>query len=157
MLASRCKCNITRLVNNGRHFSTVSKIQLPKPVKLSSLTINGDDSLVPIIVIHGLFGSKHNWKGLARQINERTGRNVHAIDLRNHGDSPHTSPEEATYLAMAADIRLFIDDKNVDKIQVVGHSMGGRAAFQFSFLFVSIVILEFFEQLNCSTCSRLLA
>jgi pimeloyl-ACP methyl ester carboxylesterase len=36
---------------------------------------------------------------------------------------------------MASDILKFLDDKNLDKVQMVGHSMGGRAVFQFCFLF----------------------
>lgn len=112
-------------------------IELPEPLRLSSHKVVGKQGSLPnVLIFHGAFGSKHNWKGLTRQISELSGRTVHALDLRNHGDSPHSSPDDANYLGMASDIRLFLEEHQLEKVQLIGHSMGGRAAQQFSFLYV---------------------
>ena len=53
----------------------------------------------PLLVLHGLFGSSSNWRGVARQLGET--HTVHSVDLRNHGASPwadsmaYTDPEVA--------------------------------------------------------------
>lgn len=89
------------LINSCKHhwplstYSTRSNalnLELPSPVKLSSHKVEGTElaNEDPIIISHGLFGSKNNWRGLARRISEATKRTVYAVDLRNHGDSPHT-------------------------------------------------------------------
>ncbi|XP_015522304.1 protein ABHD11 [Neodiprion lecontei] len=78
----------------------------------------------PIIIIHGLFGSKNNWNSLSKVIHQRTSRKVIAVDARNHGDSPHSS--DSTYAAMVDDIVLLVKDLGIKKAVMVGHSMGGR-------------------------------
>ena len=40
----------------------------------------------PLVVLHGLFGSSGNWRGIAREL--AATHSVHCVDLRNHGASP---------------------------------------------------------------------
>lgn len=67
-------------------------------------------------------GSKRNWisicKALHRDMPERP---IYALDLRNHGSSPHALP--MTYEAMASDVRKFIEDKQLKNVALLGHSM----------------------------------
>lgn len=77
----------------------------------------------PVLIAHGLFGWKRNWAGIAKQLSET--HRVFAIDMRNHGDSPHAP--DMTYPDMAADMARFIEEKNLGAIPVIGHSMGGKA------------------------------
>ena len=56
----------------------------------------------PIVVLHGLFGSHTNWGSLSTTISRRSNRVVHAVDLRNHGRSPHMPT--MTYKEMADDV-----------------------------------------------------
>ncbi|MFN3294134.1 MAG: alpha/beta fold hydrolase, partial [Gemmobacter sp.] len=46
----------------------------------------GDHSGVPVLIVHGLFGSGRNWGAIARRL--AASRPVIAVDMRNHGDSP---------------------------------------------------------------------
>ncbi|KAL1926568.1 hypothetical protein VTP01DRAFT_5689 [Rhizomucor pusillus] len=78
----------------------------------------------PLLIAHGLFGSKQNWRSLGKALSSRLGRDVYALDLRNHGDSPHT--EEHTYEAMAGDVLNFISEHQLDNPVLIGHSMGGK-------------------------------
>jgi pimeloyl-ACP methyl ester carboxylesterase len=78
----------------------------------------------PLIILHGLFGSSDNWQTQAKKF--AVYFRVILVDLRNHGHSnwdPDTS-----YQAMASDIIELIRDLALEKIILVGHSMGGKVA-----------------------------
>ncbi|KNE60825.1 hypothetical protein AMAG_18695 [Allomyces macrogynus ATCC 38327] len=81
-----------------------------------------------IIVLHGIFGSKQNWTSLTKAMARATATDIYALDLRNHGDSPHHP--EMTYEAMARDVAHFVEREDLDRPLVVGHSMGGKVAMQ---------------------------
>jgi esterase len=80
----------------------------------------------PVLVIHGLFGSLSNLGGLAKALSEHY--SVYAVDLRNHGDSPHS--EDVGYPSLADDLVELMDDLDISQAALVGHSMGGKAAMQ---------------------------
>ncbi|GAB5524288.1 MAG: alpha/beta fold hydrolase [Roseivirga sp.] len=82
----------------------------------------------PLIILHGLFGSSDNWLTLGRRFAEDF--KVYMIDQRNHGQSFHS--DEFSYEAMAADLKQFIDSKNIEQPHVLGHSMGGKTAMTFA-------------------------
>ncbi len=77
-----------------------------------------------VVIAHGLFGSASNWQTIARNLENHFC--LWLVDLRNHGDSPHS--EEMTYSAMAEDLARFIDSHCEGQASLVGHSMGGKAA-----------------------------
>ncbi|TXT07335.1 hypothetical protein VHUM_03055 [Vanrija humicola] len=79
-----------------------------------------------MVVCHGLFGSKANWRGLATRLADTLGIPVHTLDLRNHGRSPHATPH--TSQAMAEDIAAFISSQTAQRVHLVGHSMGAKAS-----------------------------
>lgn len=85
--------------------------------------IYGDDAGPPLLIAHGLYGSARNWSTLAKRLGAR--RRVIIVDMRNHGDSPWSA--EAGYAAMAGDLAETIDDCG-GEADVLGHSMGGKAA-----------------------------
>ncbi|WOO80057.1 Abhydrolase domain-containing protein [Vanrija pseudolonga] len=78
-----------------------------------------------MVICHGLFGSKANWRGLATRFADNLGMTVYTLDLRNHGRSPHATPH--TSQAMAEDIAAFIGSQSASRIHLVGHSMGAKA------------------------------
>lgn len=79
----------------------------------------------PLIIVHGLFGSGRNWGAIARRWADR--REVWTVDQRNHGNSLW-SPTN-TYEDMAADLAEVIHAAG-GKVDMLGHSMGGKAAMQ---------------------------
>jgi pimeloyl-ACP methyl ester carboxylesterase len=74
-----------------------------------------------LVILHGLFGSKQNWRSLSRAFAQKLGIPVYALDLRNHGQSPHVETMKNT--AMAADVARFLRDHALDKVTLMGHSM----------------------------------
>ncbi|HSH43586.1 MAG TPA: alpha/beta fold hydrolase [Arenicellales bacterium] len=84
----------------------------------------GPDDEAPMVVLHGLFGSSVNWRGVAKKLSER--RRVLAMDMRNHGRS--FNDNEMTYSAMAADVVDTLEAEGIDRVSLLGHSMGGKTA-----------------------------
>lgn len=84
-----------------------------------------DQTGVPLVIVHGLFGTGRNWGVIARRLAEH--RPVVAVDMRNHGDSPWFPSQ--SYADMAADIAEVIRHLG-GSADVLGHSMGGKAAMQ---------------------------
>jgi esterase len=82
----------------------------------------------PLIVLHGLLGSLDNWQPLGRRFAAHF--KVFAVDLRNHGQSPHS--DDVSYEAMAADLDEFMQAHGLARAHLLGHSMGGKVAMQFA-------------------------
>lgn len=82
----------------------------------------------PLFILHGLFGSSDNWQTLGKRFAEHY--TVYFVDQRNHGHSPHS--DEFSYALMAADLLELVNDLNLEKINVIGHSMGGKTVIEFA-------------------------
>lgn len=89
----------------------------------------------PLVILHGLLGSKNNWNSMSKAIHRTTGRKVISVDARNHGDSRHAS--QHTYIHMAHDVMKLLKKLELSKVSILGHSMGGRTAMVLSLLCVS--------------------
>jgi pimeloyl-ACP methyl ester carboxylesterase len=85
----------------------------------------------PLLILHGLFGSSDNWQTLAKKF-ARDFR-VFTIDLRNHGRSLHH--EEFNYEVMMHDVVDFVEENGLDKVSLMGHSMGGKLSMNYALHF----------------------
>lgn len=83
-----------------------------------------------LIILHGLFGSHQNWRSVARRLSGQF--RVHTVDLRNHGASPHH--HEVNYPLMAEDLLSFMNQAGIERVHLLGHSLGGKVAMQFALL-----------------------
>ena len=84
-----------------------------------------------VMLLHGLLGSSDNWHPLALRL--AASFQVFALDLRNHGRSPHAL--EMDYSLMAGDVEEFLIEHRIANVMVIGHSMGGKTAMQFALQF----------------------
>lgn len=76
-----------------------------------------------VVIVHGLYGSARNWGMIAKRLSDT--RHVVAVDMRNHGASPWY--ETHSYADQANDLAGVIEGLE-GPYDVVGHSMGGKAA-----------------------------
>lgn len=90
---------------------------------LNVQSIGTDTAQPPLLIAHGLFGSGRNWGVIAKRLS--SDRRVLTVDMRNHGDSFHA--ESHSYPDMADDLADVIGTEG-GTADVVGHSMGGKAA-----------------------------
>lgn len=88
-----------------------------------------------LLFIHGLFGDMNNLGMIARAFSERY--NILRVDLRNHGQSFRS--DEMNYDVMAQDILTLIQYLELDKVILIGHSMGGKTAMKFAALYPTLV------------------
>lgn len=77
-----------------------------------------------VVLLHGLFGAARNFGAIQRALAPRF--HVIALDMRNHGSSPHGS--DMRYPTQAADVLETLDTLGAAPAAVIGHSMGGKAA-----------------------------
>lgn len=82
----------------------------------------------PLVVMHGLFGSADNWRGLARRWSDDFA--IWSLDLRNHGRSFHR--EGMNYTLQAEDLLHWLDSERLERVHLLGHSMGGKLAMEFA-------------------------
>ncbi len=118
------------------------------PLALAS-TVTGQGP--PAVVLHGLFGSGTNWRTIARGLASRL--ECHLVDQRNHGRSAHA--RGMAYPTLAADVLDYLDRKfhhhpralaarsgeisgldaaRLDRVGLIGHSMGGKTAMTLALL-----------------------
>ncbi len=83
----------------------------------------GDEKSPPVMIVHGLYGSGRNWGVIAKRLSDQFF--VITVDLRNHGDSPWLDTHN--YHVMADDLVEVINSLNINP-NIIGHSMGGKAA-----------------------------
>lgn len=86
----------------------------------------GGEGKPPLVVLHGLLGSSRNWVAAGRDL--AADFHVFALDLRNHGDSPHAA--DHTYGLMEEDVLRWLDGMKIDRCHLIGHSMGGKTAMR---------------------------
>jgi pimeloyl-ACP methyl ester carboxylesterase len=83
----------------------------------------------PLLIFHGFLGMSDNWKTIGAQF-ASAGFQVHLLDLRNHGRSFHS--DEFNYELMVQDVYDYCKANNLEKINMIGHSMGGKTAMLFA-------------------------
>ena len=82
----------------------------------------------PVVILHGLFGLSDNWVTFARQLGEHYA--VYVPDLRNHGQSPHSTVFD--FSSLENDITELVEEIGSDRIFLIGHSLGGKTAMFFA-------------------------
>ncbi|HRH65947.1 MAG TPA: alpha/beta fold hydrolase [Bacteroidia bacterium] len=83
----------------------------------------------PVFILHGLFGLGDNWMSFSKHF-ASIGFSCYAIDLRNHGRSPHS--DAFSYELMVEDILRLMDDEGLSNVILLGHSLGGKTAMFFT-------------------------
>ncbi|EFH10104.1 alpha/beta fold hydrolase [Pseudoroseomonas cervicalis] len=90
-------------------------------MRLRAITL-GEAAGPPLVLLHGLFGQAQNFAAVQKMLATRF--RVIALDLRNHGGSPHDARMD--YPSMAADVAETLAAEKT--FHLLGHSMGGKVA-----------------------------
>lgn len=96
-------------------------------VKLHSIRFENPGAPA-LVILHGLLGSSRNWSTIGKALQSRF--DVHAIDLRNHGSSPHA--DAMRWAEMSADLQAYLDLHQIESLVLMGHSLGGKVAMRFA-------------------------
>ena len=89
----------------------------------------------PLLIVHGLFGMSDNWQSLGKKF--ANFYEVHLIDQRNHGRSPHS--KVFNYKVLADDLVKYIKDHKLKNVLLMGHSLGGKTAMEFAVRYPDLV------------------
>ena len=99
----------------------------PMAIELNFLRFGNPDGPA-LVLMHGLLGSSRNWITIGRALQKKY--HVYALDLRNHGASPHV--ESMRWSELVADIGAFFDQEGLNEAVLMGHSLGGKVAMRFA-------------------------
>ena len=85
----------------------------------------------PLVLVHGFTGSSLDWADVVEPLAKA--RRVITLDHRGHGESPNTG-DAATYTfdQLVADLSALLDRLELDRFDLLGHSMGGIVAMRYA-------------------------
>ncbi|RSD27859.1 2-succinyl-6-hydroxy-2,4-cyclohexadiene-1-carboxylate synthase [Mesobacillus subterraneus] len=88
----------------------------------------------PLVLLHGFTGAASTWKPFCPIWSEHS--KLLMVDLIGHGetDSPQDA-ERYNILQTAHDLKNLLDESGIEKTDMLGYSMGGRAAITFASLY----------------------
>ena len=90
----------------------------------------------PVLLLHGFTGKSSTWKHLVHVL--KSNWKVIVIDLPGHGDTVVEKPR--SMIQFCSDLAQFLSFLQVDKIHIVGYSLGGRSALSFAMLYPNHVL-----------------
>ncbi|WP_163101133.1 2-succinyl-6-hydroxy-2,4-cyclohexadiene-1-carboxylate synthase [Peribacillus alkalitolerans] len=109
-----------------------------------NVEVHGSSSSSSVLLLHGFTGDLHTWDHLVNVLSKDY--QTISIDIIGHGltGSPDYS-ERYTMESVCRDIVAILDSLSIEKVHLVGYSMGGRLALSFAHLYqgyVSSLVLE---------------
>jgi pimeloyl-ACP methyl ester carboxylesterase len=81
------------------------------------------------VLVHGLDSSRETWKSTIGAL-AVCGYPAVALDLRGHGESPLGGVSDFSPTTLAEDVLSAIASLGLERVVLVGHSMGGRIAMR---------------------------
>ncbi|CAN8069033.1 unnamed protein product [Agarophyton chilense] len=123
------RSRLSTLLSSARRLSSLPH----PPVRLHAVTVppksGPSPTAQPILVLHGVLASESTYRSLLNRPDFAPEREKIAIDLRNHGRSPHVSlPQAMSYENMLSDVVQFLNERDIQRVTLIGHSMGGKLA-----------------------------
>jgi pimeloyl-ACP methyl ester carboxylesterase len=98
---------------------------------------------VPVLLVHGIGSSLDTWGELPERLSAQ-GIRVLSVDLPGHGESSK-GPGDYSLGSLASTLRDLLDARGIERVHLVGHSLGGGVSMQFAYQFpdrVASMVLE---------------
>ncbi len=95
------------------------------PVGRLAYAASGHEGAPPVVLVHGRGADRRDWTELATEL--AATHRVFALDLTGHGLSDW--PGTYSFAGFRDDLRAFIEALDLAGATVIGHSMGGAAAW----------------------------
>lgn len=100
----------------------------PLPLAALDYAASRTASRPPLVILHGLLASSRHWRTVASELASQGP--AFALDLRNHGRSPRSTAMD--FPVMVEDLLAWLDRRGLHRIDLLGHSMGGKLAMAFA-------------------------
>ena len=97
----------------------------------------GDESSPPLLLIHGNRDHARTWDQVALQLMREYC--VYAVDLRGHGDSQWAVGGQYSLPEFVLDVAMLGRELNRNPLTVIGHSLGGAVALEYTGVFPQFV------------------
>jgi len=91
---------------------------------------SGPKDAPAVLLLHGFGSSLHTWEPWAQALSAQL--RVLRLDLPGSGLSPPDSHQDYSDARSVALIRALLDARGIQKVSLVGHSIGGRIAWTFA-------------------------
>jgi pimeloyl-ACP methyl ester carboxylesterase len=85
---------------------------------------------IAMLLLHGFGNDAHIWDDFAPVVAPHY-RTI-AVDLRGHGDSAHDPKRRYDYQSHVRDLEVITAELGIDRLALVGHSLGGRISTLFA-------------------------
>jgi len=105
-------------------------MQLPGADGLQLAAAQWSSEGVPLVFVHGFGNDLHVWDAICPVFAPHY--RTLALSLRGHGDSDWDPEARYDHASMARDLECALDALGIDRLVLVGHSMGGRVAMRFA-------------------------
>ena len=115
---------------NSQHVRNYTQYKPIPDITFKTVQGSEDKNGLPLVILHGLFGSYLNFSTFARQFSQQHHRPVHLVNLRNHSDPQNHSPV-MNFTVMASDLALFLDKHKIEECDLFGFSLGGKTVSLF--------------------------
>lgn len=93
----------------------------------------GNEANPPLLLVHGNRDHARTWDQVATRLKQRYC--VYAVDLRGHGDSAWAVGGQYSLPEFVLDIAMLAREINRDPLTVIGHSLGGAVALEYTGVF----------------------
>lgn len=97
----------------------------------------GDEANPPLMLIHGNRDHARTWDQVAEQLKREYC--VYAVDLRGHGDSQWSVGSQYSLPEFVLDVAMLGRELNRNPLTVIGHSLGGAVALEYTGVFPQFV------------------
>ena len=87
----------------------------------------------PVLLIHGIGSSGDTWGDIPERLSAH-GVAVVSVDLPGHGESSR-GPGDYSLGSTASILRDLLDHLGIERVHLVGHSLGGGVSMQFAYQF----------------------